>query len=99
MVRMNFDPLNAVNELSNNTTFSVFPNPSNAIFNIVLDSKSTEVVNLTVNNIVGQTVLTNRVTVSGQTRETISLADFDKGIYFLTIDNNNEKQTVKLIVE
>jgi len=99
MVRMNFDPLNSVNELSNNTTFSVFPNPSNDIFNINLDAKNTEVVNLTVTNIVGQSVLSKRVTVSGQTKETISLADFDKGIYFLTIDNNNEKQTVKLIVE
>jgi len=99
MVRLIVNSAIGVKELSSNTTFTVFPNPSNGIFNINLDAKSTEVVNLTVNNIVGQTVLTKKVTVSGQTKETISLANFDKGIYFLTIDNNNEKQTVKLIVE
>ncbi|PKP49857.1 MAG: hypothetical protein CVT95_03000 [Bacteroidetes bacterium HGW-Bacteroidetes-12] len=99
MVRLLVNNLVSVKELSANTTFNVFPNPSNAIFNINLDAKNTEVVNLTVTNIVGQSVLSKRVTVSGQTKETISLAGFDKGIYFLTIDNNNEKQTVKLIVE
>jgi hypothetical protein len=99
MVRLILNSAIGVKELSSNTTFTVFPNPSNGIFNINLDAKSTEVVNLTVNNIVGQTVLTKRVTASGKTTETISLANFDKGIYFLTIDNNNEKQTVKLIVE
>jgi len=100
MVRLIVSGTIGVKELSSNTTFTVFPNPSsNGIFNINLDAKSTEVVNLTVNNIVGQTVLTKKVTVSGQTKETISLANFDKGIYFLTIDNNKEKQTVKLIVE
>ena len=99
MVRLIVNSTIGVKELSSNTTFTVFPNPSNGIFNINLDAKSTEVVNLTVNNIVGQTVLTKRVTASGKTTETISLANFDKGVYFLTIDNNNEKQTVKLIVE
>jgi len=93
------DLVTSVNELSANTSFNVFPNPSNDIFNISLDSKTTEVINLTVTNLVGQSILTKKVTVSGQTKETISLANFDKGIYFLTIDNNNEKQTVKLIVE
>lgn len=99
MVRMNFDPGASVKELSSNTSFNVFPNPSNDIFNITLDAKNAEVVNLTVTNIVGQLVISKRITVSGQTKETISLAGFDKGIYFLTIDNNKQKQTVKLIVE
>ncbi|MCW8896743.1 MAG: T9SS type A sorting domain-containing protein, partial [Flavobacteriales bacterium] len=98
MVRLNFDAGNSVEELSNNTSFSVFPNPSNGDFNISLNSQNAEMLTLTVNNIVGQTVMTKQVRVAGQTNETISLAGFDKGVYFLTIDNNKEKQTVKLIV-
>ena len=100
MVRMNFDPNSVgINELDNNTSFSVYPNPSKGDFNINLNSQKAEMLTLTVNNIVGQTVMTKQVRVAGQTNETISLAGFDKGVYFLTIDNNKEKQTVKLIVE
>ena len=101
MVRMNFDPNSVVgiNEIDNNTSFSVYPNPSKGDFNINLNSQKAEMLTLTVNNIVGQTVMTKQVRVAGQTNETISLAGFDKGVYFLTIDNNKEKQTVKLIVE
>ncbi|MDT8411524.1 MAG: T9SS type A sorting domain-containing protein [Vicingaceae bacterium] len=99
MVRLNFEAPNSVKELSNNTSFSVYPNPSNGDFNISLNTQNAEMLTLTVNNIVGQTVLTKQVRVAGQTNETISLAGFDKGVYFLTIDNNKEKQTVKLIVE
>jgi hypothetical protein len=99
MVRLNFDGGTSVEELSNNTSFSVYPNPSNGDFNISLNSQNAEMLTLTVNNVVGQTVMTKQVRVAGQTNKTISLAGFDKGVYFLTIDNNKEKQTVKLIVE
>ena len=100
MVRLNFDPNSVgINELDNNTSFSVYPNPSKGDFNISLNSQNAEMLTLTVNNIVGQTVMTKQVRVAGQTNETISLAGFDKGVYFLTIDNNKEKQTVKLIIE
>ena len=84
----------SVEEL-NTLSFNVFPNPSAGEFNINLSSVNSENVNLTVKNVVGQTVINKFVAVSGKTRETISLANYSKGIYFLTIDN----KTVKLIVE
>lgn len=102
VIRLNFDPSSTqvgINELTETTSFSVYPNPSNGVFNISLDAQKAEQLTLTVNNIVGQTVLTKQVRVAGKTNETISLEGYDKGIYFLTIDNNKEKQTVKLIVE
>ncbi|MGB0882470.1 MAG: T9SS type A sorting domain-containing protein, partial [Vicingaceae bacterium] len=96
MIRMNFDPsLIGVEEVSNNVKFNVFPNPSNGIFNINLSSNENNTANLTVKNVVGQTVLTETVNVSGNTKHQISLADYSKGIYFLTVGN----ETVKLIVE
>ena len=93
------DVIQSVNEINNSTSFTVYPNPSNGVFNINLNTDKAEQLTLTVNNIVGQTVMTKQVRVSGKTNETISLEGYDKGIYFLTIDNNREKQTVKLIVE
>jgi len=66
-----------------------------ARFKLNLSSENSGDVNLTVKNVVGQTVINKSIAVSGKTRETISLANYSKGIYFLTIDN----KTVKLIVE
>jgi len=79
----------------NTVKFNVYPNPSTGVFNINLTSENSGNVNLSVKNVVGQTVLNKTIAVSGQTKETISLTDYSAGIYFLTIDN----KTVKLIVE
>ncbi|MDG1476439.1 MAG: T9SS type A sorting domain-containing protein [Vicingaceae bacterium] len=98
MVRMNFDPAldpTSVEEQNNALKFNIFPNPSNGVFNINLSSNEANNVNLTVKNVVGQTVLTETVNVSGNTNHQISLTDYSKGIYFLTVNN----ETVKLIVE
>ena len=84
-----------LNEVNNNVKFNVFPNPSNGIFNINLSSNEVNNAILTVKNVVGQTVLTETVNVSGNTNHQISLVDYSKGIYFLTVNN----ETVKLIVE
>jgi Secretion system C-terminal sorting domain len=100
MVRLNVsNPLSTLDVLSETVDFSVYPNPSKGIFTLNLNADVAENVSLSVKNIVGQTVLNKTVTVSGATKEVISLENYDKGVYFLTIDNNREKKTVKLIVE
>ena len=64
-VRLNFDPNSVgVNELSNNVNFNVYPNPSNnGLFNISLNSKESNSVNLTVTNLVGQTIISKNIAV------------------------------------
>ena len=84
-----------VDELSNDVDFSVYPNPSNGEFNINLTAANSGNANLVVRNVVGQTIINKTIAVNGQTKETISLTDYSKGIYFLTVNNS----TVKLIVE
>ncbi len=80
-----------IDELNNNSSFDVYPNPSAGLFNINLDANNNTM--LTVRNVVGQTVINENV--SGKSNHTISLADYSKGVYFLTIG----EETVKLIVE
>ncbi len=99
MIRLNCDFYNGTEDLTNDMNFSVYPNPSAGEFNVNLESKTASAVDLTVRNVVGQTVMIKEVAVSGSTKETISLANYDKGVYFLTINNNGETKTVKLIVE
>lgn len=87
----------SVEELGKNEVdYNVYPNPSNTgIFNIDLAVNSdNDNVNLSVRNIVGQTVL-SRTVANGESKETISLANFSKGVYFLTVGS----KTSKLIVE
>ena len=83
-----------INEL-NTTSFNVYPNPSKGQFNINLSNNKADNVNLIVRNLVGKTIINRNVKVAGQQLETISLTDYSKGVYFLTIEN----KTVKLIVE
>ena len=95
MIRLNFDDAVGVKQANETTQFNVYPNPSNGIFIINLDAELAKTVNLTVKNVVGQTIINKTVNVAGKTKETISLADYTKGVYFLTVD----KKTVKVIVE
>jgi len=96
MVRLSFDPATSVSNVSDNaSTFVVYPNPSNGEFNINLSKDMGNTVNLMVKNVVGQVVINKQIAVTGNQIETISLANYDKGVYFLTINN----ETVKLIVE
>lgn len=87
------DITTSIKEEKNNQAINVYPNPSNGIFTI--DMKNSTVTNLFVKNIVGQTVLSKNVNVSGTSTITVSLENQPKGVYFLSINN----QTLKLIVE
>ena len=96
MVRLNFDLTVGVDDINSNLVkFNVYPNPSAGIFNINLNSSTSDNVNLTVTSIIGKTIINRSIAVSGNTTETISLTDYSKGIYFLTINGS----TTKLIVD
>jgi len=95
MIRLNVTPTVSIEEVKSLVNFNVYPNPSKDEFNIDLTSIEANNVNLAVTNLIGQTIINKTIAVNGKTTETISLANYDKGIYFLTIDN----ETVKLIVE
>ncbi len=94
MIRLNFDATVGIDAEAETTNFSVYPNPSNGEFNISLEGDA-KTVAIAVKNVVGQTIINKTVNVAGNTTETISLSDYSKGVYFLTVDG----ETTKLIVE
>jgi hypothetical protein len=94
MIRLNFDMTLGINDVAKASNFSVYPNPSNGEFTINLNS-SVKTAAISVKNVVGQTILNKTVNISGRTTESISLTDYSKGVYFLTVNN----ETVKLIIE
>ena len=95
MLRMNFDPssVSAVSDVKQ-SIFNVYPNPTNGVFNIVLDATSKY--DVTVNNVLGQTVYT---TSTNAMATTIDLSNFDKGVYTIELRNENATYTEKVIVE
>ena len=96
MLRMNFDP-SSVSDITEvkETIFNVFPNPtSDGMFTINLEES--ERYDLTVSNVLGQTVYSNAVT----TQNTIvDLSEFDKGIYTIELRNKFSNYTEKVVVE
>ncbi len=82
------------NEISN-TDVSIYPNPTNDMLNIILD---------TTNELVKYTVLTidGKIVVEGKTTENtikIDLQNNSNGIYILKINGENTNKTFKVIKE
>ncbi|KAF2515437.1 T9SS type A sorting domain-containing protein [Flavobacterium salilacus subsp. salilacus] len=72
------------------TNFSLTPNPVTDILNI--DVQETEVVNVTITAITGQTVFESQSSV-------LNLSQLQSGIYIIKIQFNNNQTTVKKIVK
>ena len=69
----------------------VFPNPVSDV--LYLKNLSGEQVNYSIFNVLGQEVM------NGSSCGTISVADLEKGVYFLQVEGENSRETVKFVVE
>jgi hypothetical protein len=74
---------------------NVYPNPNNGIFKITINSVEKENT-VTVYDLVGKVVLTKTFNTIGQT---INISDQSKGVYFVKVQNGNQVQTKKIILQ
>jgi len=74
---------------------SIYPNPANDKMNIDVNGLTS--FNYVVTDLLGKVIVSDK-SVSGE-RTTIDVSTITKGIYFLTIENNGQKATKKIIVE
>jgi len=82
----------AVNETRALNNVKIYPNPFNNIVTVANLSNSK---NIIISNVLGQTVMNVPVTTS---KVEINTADLDKGVYLITIvDNNGNTRTEKLV--
>jgi len=95
MLRMNFNPatFSAISDVKQ-TIFNVYPNPTNGVFVIELDK--TEKYDVTVYNVLGQTLLS---TVTNTIMTTIDLSGFDKGVYTIELNNETGVYTEQVIIK
>ena len=78
--------------------FSLFPNPTSGIFQVIFDDKNDEEIKLTIYNSLGE--LVHSVDVEpNQTNCTIDLSKKSKGVYTIWIHNNLESLHRKIVVQ
>ena len=85
---------------ANTLDFKVYPNPSNNIFNIELNTISQESIKIKVMSTIGDIIYSNElVNYKGEYNSKIDLTQQAKGIYLLDIMTNQEIIKVKLILQ
>lgn len=79
-----------VDENGENEYVAIYPNPANSILNV---KSSGDVTNITMVNAVGQVVYTNT------NDNAIDISNFERGVYFVTIQTENGSTTQKVLVQ
>jgi hypothetical protein len=106
--------LNATGPLTKNGTFelaeenleieldyslNVYPNPSNGSFKVAVNTESTSNATVSVLNLLGQVVYTTEVENNDGLIYTEINKNFEKGVYLIKVEIENETKVNKMIVE
>ncbi len=96
-----FDPLlycgivTGINEIENNVSVSVYPNPSNGIVNLEI-SDDYEGLTLKVSDAIGQTVLEKGIEAH---ESSLNISNFPDGIYLLSVSGKSGVFTKKIVLQ
>ena len=85
-------------ENHSNTTFKIFPNPSEGKFNVSFDMERKQDVYLSVSNSLGEIVFSKKLNNNKQDYLTIDLEDNCSGIYILNIRTTNINLNKKIVI-
>ncbi|MDP1800864.1 MAG: T9SS type A sorting domain-containing protein [Bacteroidota bacterium] len=80
---------------------SVYPNPAADVATLVIDAVNASSLNVNIYDINGKLVSTpviNQNLVSGENTFTLNTSNLNNGVYFVTLNSTNGKETVKLVV-
>ncbi len=87
-----------INEISLDRFVSIFPNPSSGNVEVALNLPENGVYNLTVTDVLGQTVYAHNLTINGAFTTQLNLSGYGKGIYFLSLVGDNSRTVKKIII-
>jgi len=91
-IRRISNPTAGITELPNAVQSIVYPNPATDVFFIELKATS----KVTVTNSLGQIIIEQSMNAG---KQSISLQNYAKGIYFVSVLQNEKTQTIKLVKE
>jgi C1A family cysteine protease len=91
--------VSAIDQLINNSTVSVFPNPGEGDFTLLYQSPNAEKYTVSVYSVDGKLKYINSFEKSsGDSQTVLRFLDLKNGVYFMKIQSNNNIQTIKLII-
>ena len=96
MVRMNFDPSSVITSVVDKLSdkLLIYPNPSNGLINIELDKLN--FYNISISNILAKEVYNSTISA---VNTTLDLSNFNKGLYFIELNDGENIFTKKIIIE
>ncbi len=98
MIRLNVQATVDINEINETVNdFTVSPNPNNGQFKVNISALNAKFT-LNVRNIMGQVVYTENVSVQNSLSKEINLSNLDKGIYFVSVENEVSKEVKKVVI-
>jgi PKD repeat protein len=86
----------SINEISKTNQFSIYPNPSNGTFKIKMEQSSNSKNVVSIYSSLG--VLIQHKSIPKNTTE-IEISSLPKGIYFVGVDNSDENEFKKVIIQ
>lgn len=90
--------VSGINEISLNDYINVYPNPTSGNLQVSFDLPTDGDYELSVANVLGQTVYTNNLHIAGQSTHNIDMSGFSKGVYFLSIKGNSSSGVKKILL-
>lgn len=84
----------------NNGSIDIYPNPSDGVFNLMINSYANEVYDISVVDITGKLVHKENINCSsGINNTTLSLTSLQKGLYFVNVRKKDKMVTKKLFIK
>lgn len=103
VIRLNMGNLplsTGVNQVDRSkAVFSVLPNPNNGEFSLNILAIDATNYTLNVRNMLGQPVHTEVLSINGELNKQLDLQGVEKGIYFVSLENDTEKIVKKIIIK
>ncbi|MCD4793586.1 MAG: choice-of-anchor J domain-containing protein [Bacteroidales bacterium] len=87
------------NPISENEFVTVYPNPSNGVFNVQMLNNKSAYLSMQIFNIQGQIIWQKELSNSINYTENINISNFTKGIYFIKINTGKKIVTKKIIIQ
>ncbi len=90
--------LTGMNSISVDNEVNAYPNPTKGDLQIAFNLPDEGDYTLAVSNVLGQTIYTDKIHLSGPQTSTINMSNYSKGIYFLSLTGQNSRIVKKITV-
>ncbi|MGB1247640.1 MAG: T9SS type A sorting domain-containing protein, partial [Chitinophagales bacterium] len=87
-----------INDKELDATINIYPNPNTGKFEVTIADTKASDLNISITNMIGETIVTSNITVNGSTTETFDLGQKASGVYFVTIASEDAATTERVIV-